>query len=483
MQWPEALRPRPGSLLWLVLHEIRLTLRSGRLGKRGKWLRAVLLLVYLSGGVLAAIALRGVPIVPRPSFLAIASAVLLTMLSFMAAQALITALRTLYEASDLDLLLSSPLPEGRVMRAKLLGLAGSVATLFLLFILPLTMPAALLGHPRLLAIAPMLGALALVGASFGLALAIALVRTLGARGARTAGQILAALLGAGVFLVSQLGSQRGRGNRIAGLIAWMRESGWGAKGWSAWPARALFGEIGPLVATTAAAAALFALASILFARHFLRGWQSGGEKSARAAKAGGGGKVRALFHASLLRAILAKEVRLLAREPELVFMIVLRLVYLAPVLFLFTRAGGSGAAAYGAAALAAVGAVAAGQLTGSVAWLTLSGEDAPDLLAVSPVDRGRLRRMKLLAALVIVAPVALIVPALIAAGDPAAALIAFAGALAAGWGAGMVELLLGKPGKRSAFAKRKQGSFLTSLLGMLVSMAAGAITGAAAYFA
>jgi ABC-2 type transport system permease protein len=38
--------------------------------------------------------------------------------------------------------------------------------------------------------------------------------------------------------------------------------------------------------------------------------------------------------------------------------------------------------------------VAAGQLGGGLAWLAVSGEDAPDLIASAPVPAGRVLRAK-----------------------------------------------------------------------------------------
>jgi ABC-2 type transport system permease protein len=416
--------------------------------------------------------------------LRIATAAIVTILSFMCAQVVIGAQRTLYEAGDLDLLLSSPLPEKRALEAKLLGLAGSVTTTFAFLLLPIVIPISILAFPRLLAIVPVLGGLALIGASIGTGLAILLVRLIGARGARATGQVLAAFLGALVFLLAQLASHRDevpRGGRMGGFIAWMRETGLGGEGWSSWPARAALGDPIALILFLAFAAALFTGTSFWFRRHFLASYQKAGERKTRRAPAGGGGPRRGLFAGGLLRRILAKEVRLLLRQPELLFMMVLRLIYLAP-LILFGLGAGGRTAAMALPGLAAVGAVAAGQLTGSIAWLTISAEDAPDLLAVSPVDPARLRRMKLLAALVIVAPIALVVPLILAGQKPAAAPIAFAGAMAAGYGAGLIELWFGKPQKRSTFARRQQGSFIVSIAGILVTMFFGVLTAAAVYF-
>jgi ABC-2 type transport system permease protein len=160
----------------------------------------------------------------------------------------------------------------------------------------------------------------------------------------------------------------------------------------------------------------------------------------------------------------------------------MRLIYLVPLVLLAWKGVGRTAGVQ-APVMAAVGAVAAGQLCGSLAWLTLSAEDAPDLLAVAPVPRMALRRRKLLAALLMALPFALIVPAFLVPRDRAAAVISLIGAAAAGWAAGSLELWLGKPGQRAAFSRRRHGSFPASLLGGLAALLIGGLTALAAYLA
>jgi ABC-2 type transport system permease protein len=477
MRWLE-----PGSLPWLALHEIRLAFRQAAGSRRRTILRLVLLTAYVGFGIFLAYGLSARPLTVSPRFLVSASAALVLLFTFMLTQGLLGGQRTLYTAGDLDLLLSSPLPEGRVLSAKLLGLAGAAATTFSILLLPVALPTALWGHPRLLAVVPMIAALAVVAAAIGIGLAIALVRSIGARGAKSVGQIVAAMLGGLIFLLSQLSSNGAiRGSRFGAVAAWMQRTGWGVEGWSAWPARALFGEIVPLFACLAVAALFFWIASTLLRTHFLRSWQSAGEHSSpRSRKTEG--RAAAVFASSLTAAVVAKELRLLKREPEILFSVLLRLIYLLPLVFFALKGTGGGAEQFRVPVLAAVGAIAAGQLCGSLAWLTLSAEEAPDLLAVSPVPRGILRRNKLLAALAMMAPFALILPLVLARGHPGAALVTFLGSLAAGWAAGLIELLFGKPGKRSTFQRRQQGSFLTSLLGLFAAVLIGGATAAAAYF-
>jgi ABC-2 type transport system permease protein len=258
----------------------------------------------------------------------------------------------------------------------------------------------------------------------------------------------------------------------------MRESGWGVSGWSAAPARALFGQALPLLGTALFALLLFALTSLLFSRHFLASYQSAGDRGSRPVRSSH--SVRTRFSRSLAGTILLKELRLLTREPGMLFMMLLRLIYLMPILVAGLSKGGG---AKTLATLGAVGVIAAGQLCGSLAWVTISAEDAPDLLGVAPVAARRLKGLKLAAALIMGLPIALIMPALLAARSPVAALIALIGSAAAGGGAGLVELLFGKPGKRSTFANRRQRSLLTSLVGIFASLVVGGLTALAIVFA
>jgi ABC-2 type transport system permease protein len=143
---------------------------------------------------------------------------------------------------------------------------------------------------------------------------------------------------------------------------------------------------------------------------------------------------------------------------------------------LFAGLSKSGGGAATLATLAGVGVIAAGQLCASLAWVTISAEDAPDLLAVAPVDGKRLKKLKLVAALVMGLPIAMIMPALIVVRSPAAAAIALIGSIVAGYAAGLVEMHFGKPAKKSAFANRRQGSLLTTLVGIFASLLIAGLT-------
>jgi ABC-2 type transport system permease protein len=197
----------PGSLAWLTLHELRGNLRATGRSKLGQVVLALVLLGYTGLGVGLGLLLADEHWQAGPLVWLMALIAAILLFTFMTTQALLASQRTLYEAGDLDLLFSAPLDPRTVVSAKLLGIAGGVMLTFSIFLLPILLPVALLGHPELLGALALLVALALTAACLGLGVTLLLARTVGPRAARTLGQILAALTGASVFLASQLLNQ------------------------------------------------------------------------------------------------------------------------------------------------------------------------------------------------------------------------------------------------------------------------------------
>lgn len=469
-------RAAPGRFLWLVLHELRVALRARARG-RGTVLAAIVLVAYFGLGLLAAVALRRVELAPGAALLTAALAATIVITSFMTTQATLASQRTLFDGGDLDLLLSAPIAPRTVVLAKLTAIAASVVLTFAALILPMVLPAALLGHPELLGVPALLVAMALVSACLGLAITLGVVRLAGPRAARTVGQIVAALLAGAIFLVSQVIAQHPSARRSGGLTVyeWFSAHHVGAGGIGALPGRAALGDPLAILALLGGALALFALAGYALDRGFLRSYQSGGVRlSPRAGRASSRAIARH-FRAGLFATMFAKEWRLLARDPALAFQIVLRLIYLAPlVLVALGRDNGPPVAP----TLAFISVVAAGQVVGSLAWIVISAEDAPDLLTVAPVTRSQAERAKLASALAMAAPIALVVPAAIAPLSPAGALVTLAFTLFGGAMAGLIELRWQKPMNRSAFLRRRSGSLLTGLLTFLVTGLAGLAAGA-----
>jgi len=270
-----------GSLIWLVLHELRVNLRA--IGKRSRttWLGIVLLLGYVAIGIAIALGLRDVPFTLQPVILDGLLAASLLALSFMITQAVLSSHRTLYESGDLDLLLSAPVGDRTVLRAKLIGIAGTIVLTYALLILPILVPIAAIGHPQLFGLVALLAALALVAACTGLGITLAIARIAGPRAARTIGQIAAALLGGGFFIVSQLASRDRPGRGRFELFEMLRDSRIGQGIIGSQPGRAAFGDPIAIVALFGGALAVFAITSTLFQAHFLASYQAAGMRLSR----------------------------------------------------------------------------------------------------------------------------------------------------------------------------------------------------------
>lgn len=468
---------RPGSFAWLARHELRLAWR-GRSKGWAAWLGLALGGLWLAGGCVIAWGLIDVaiPFTAWAGTGVLAAAVV--MLSFMTTQAILGSQQTLYERRDLDLMFTAPIGGRTVLLAKLVGIAGAIVTVYALLILPLAVPVAVLGHPGLLGVIGVLAALAMTASAIGIAITLTLAKLAGPRAARTVGQISAAVLGGAIFLISQLGrGARGRESSIERTFREFHEHGLGSTGWSGIPGHAAFGDALSLAVMLVIGIALFAGAGLVLRRLFLSGYQDATMTLSRSKPTG---KATArLFHAGLFRSVLAKEWRLLARDPALLFQMVLRLVYMAPIVLGAMQGGGR----LFAPSLAFASVLVATQLAGSLAWLTVSAEDAPDLITVAPAHKEAIDTAKLTAALLMAAPFAVIIPAILAtvAGRPIGALVTLMLTALGGALAGFIELKLGKPGQRASFAKRRRGGFVSGILGILVALLFGGTAGLAVY--
>lgn len=470
----------PGSLGWLTLHELRGTLRNAGRNRVGLVVGALFLLGYTGLGVFFGVLLAGKPFHPGAiAWLAVLTGSLLVF-TFMTTQSLLASQRTLYEAGDLDLLFSAPLDPRTVVSAKLLGIAAGVMVTFSIFLLPVLLPVAVLGHPELLGAVALLVALALTAACLGLGVTLALARIGGPRAAKTVGQILAALIGAGFFLVTQIFNQHDE-NRQSGLVLLfeaMRARGYGSGPLTSLPGRAAFGHPLAIALLLGGAILLFGLTSWGMRHVFLQSYRAGGARPASRRAARGG--IARRFHRSLFAAIFAKELRLLLRDPALIFQMLLRIIYLAPILLVAFRDGRSLPIG---PTLAFASVVVAGQLVSSLAWLAASAEDAPDLLKVAPVAKDDLDFAKLLAAMALAAPLGVLLPIAIGFQSILGALVALAFTAGCGATVGYLEVAHAQPAPRSTFQRRqKGGGVVRNLFEFFIAVILGLVAGVLVYF-
>jgi ABC-2 type transport system permease protein len=161
-----------------------------------------------------------------------------------------------------------------------------------------------------------------------------------------------------------------------------------------------------------------------------------------------------------MRALRRKEWTLLKRDPWLMSQSLMQLLYLLPpALMLWKSFDDHG---NGLVLVVPVLVMAAGQLAGGLAWLAISGEDAPDLVATAPVTPGTILRAKIEAVMGAIALVfaPFILPLAVAA--PSFALAATLGILVAAASATAVQLWFRSQAKRSHFRRRQTSSRLAT---------------------
>ncbi|MGA0600850.1 hypothetical protein ACO2Q3_09120 [Caulobacter sp. KR2-114] len=464
---------RPGSTLWLLAAEMRLGLRDslGRIGRtRAIVLTVAALVLVFALGLPAGVALRrtGIPVVPLS--IVVGDIICAVVFTLMLSQTLSAATLALYGRGDLDLLFSSPIAPRKVLAVRFAAIAANVFAAFAMLAVPLMLPIALLGHWRWLGALLVLADLALAASACGLLLATALFGLLGPRRTRTVAQVLAALVGAAFFLASQAHSLLGGARSSSLWLSIARAVGDGRlilPPGASWPLRAMLGEPGPLAGMTAGGAALFLGASQWLGGRFARNAAaaSGIDLAGKTRRSRDRGRP---FAQGALAATFRKELRLLWRDAALLSQVFLRVLYLLPLAFLLLRQA-HGQMTYALPAGAAALAMMTGQVSGSLAWVTVSAEDAPELLAASPTPVGLLLRAKLAAALT---PVAVMLAAplvVLIALSPQTGVVAAAGCAGCAVASALINAWYNKPARRTDFRRRRSGSLVAGIAQLLVT--------------
>ncbi|MDX2234027.1 MAG: hypothetical protein NW200_05975 [Hyphomonadaceae bacterium] len=481
-------RPRGrllGGFVFLLAHEIRLAFRWRHDSQRWGRLAVLALMAALlfGGGWMLASVLA--PVSPDPSstpVLALTSIALLFIATLMLGHALIAATEAVYTRGDLDLLLSSPVSPLTVLVVRALGVAVRVATVYVALGSGVLLSLAIMGAWRWLSIGPALVGLSLLATAAGLTLAMALFATIGPRATRVAAQVLGALIGASLVLAFQLPNlDRGanRGAAYEDLFRRISTLDWPAEHPLFLPARALLGDGDALVAWSGACILAFAFATVSFSRRFTA--DAAAVLSLGPKKRPDTGKVRP-FRGGVTMALLIKEWRLLGRDPVLLSQILLQLIYMIPLGVMWAR-NASGGDAINPAFLGLMGgavAAIAASLASSLAWITVSAEDAPDLIAAAPLDRRQVDRGKLVAAALPVAVLCAVAAGFVARTSWEAAFWIVAGGSIAAFSAGLIGIWHQEPGSRKDFRRRPRASWTAQLGQSFVGVGWAGATGLAA---
>jgi ABC-2 type transport system permease protein len=478
----------PASLAFLARHEFRLAFREWwsmlTAGKRRR-ARVVAAAMVLLATVMHVVAYSVVakfaqldPEADRATLVVVTGCTLLAW-SLMMSQAMESVTRAFYARSDLDLILSSPVAARRVFAVRIAAMAASTIAMATLLAAPFINILAVSGGPRWLSAYGVVIAVGAAAAALSVALTVALFRTIGPRRTRLAAQIVAAVVGATFVIGLQVAAILTYGTLsyltflksdiLVALVPAIDSAVW-------WPARAILGDLAALATVCAGGIALLAAAIAVFSARF-------GEHAIAAAGVTSGGVScrggpRGFCRNSPRSALRQKEWALLRRDPWLASQTLMQLLYLLPPALLLWRAFGS--RADDLVLLVPVLVMAAGQLAGGLAWLAISGEDAPDLVSSAPIPARWIVRAKIEAVSGGVALVFAPFVIALALASPRDALAAAVGITISTWAATLIQLWFRTQAKRKHFRRRQTSSRVATFAEAFSSIAWAATAGLAA---
>jgi len=483
------------SLAWFARHEARLSWRdamammtAGRTGREKQvaiWLIAFVIGVH---GVAYLLIRNFVPeaiVADRTSLIGVTATILLSG-SAMLSQAMESVTRTFYSRSDLELILSAPVRADKLFAVRIAAMALSASFMSVLLMGPFIDVMIWRDGWRWLGAYGVLLSLSLISSGLAVIMTIKLFQAIGPRRTRIAAQIVAAIVG-GVFVIGlQIAAMFSSGtlSRLAFLQSdTVLDYAPAEDSLFWWPARAVLGNGLALAAVLAVSAAIFLAITLRYAPRFAA-LVLAASSTARLSPTIQAGSDRFRV-ATPVGALRRKERILLLRDPWLISQTLMQLLYLSPpALLLWHNYGQAG----GAVVLVPVLIMAAGQLAGGLAWLTISGEDAPDLVLSAPVKPMHLLRAKAEAVMQCIALIFVVFVAALAFASPYQALVATVGIAAASLSSIGIQLWFRSQARRSQFRRRHTSSRIATLAEALISItwaAAGgiAISGSASWLA
>jgi ABC-2 type transport system permease protein len=483
----------PGSILWLARHQIRLTWRLGRLGKKmPSWLKPVFSILFVA--LLSFSMGYGVAKTfenaagDYTQLSSLAGAVILTLMISGISMNLMGSFMTITEKGDLDLLLSSPIPPHRLVAARLISSAWRGFCIYAGF-------ATIFFGASIVMISPMFASIYVVVAGFAIldaALTYMIARQallwFGLRNGRRATITLGAI-GVMIGLVGyQMVSSTGSLGRLGAdaddpkadlvqlhdlIVSLTSNFSWlGGTILGDW-----LGALAFLVAGAVVSALVLNFAGKRYGQDvaFLNGQNDHAVHRVRKANA-------RQFRRPALLMVFRKEWLSLTRDPLFMSQLIVPLFTMVPFLgFVWnavTHPEDQGEAVpFMGAMFAAITVFNVTMLTSSLAWLTASVEEARDLLQASPLDPKIILQGKILAASGPAILELLLVSALVAWAWPVAAITILIMGTATCAGACVIEFSRPRPTKRPKMTQRPDRSLVTVLfglgLGILWACAAG----------
>jgi ABC-2 type transport system permease protein len=478
----------PGTLRWFAAHEFRLAWRDFRsmlTAGRQRRTRTIAIALLIVAACMHFVAYRmlggfawidGDP--EKGTLIAVTVAAILAW-SMMLSQSLESVTRAFYTRADLDLILSSPTPARRIFVVRIAALGASAVFTALAIAAPFINVMVYGGGARWLG--GYVAAIAMGAAAAALAVTMTAVmfRLIGPRRTRLTAQIIAATIGAAFVISLQAGAIFSFGTisqfTLMRSVEFLRLApDIDSVVW--WPARAILGEPWALAAALAASILALGIAIAVFSHRFAADARAAvnAEMPTRRRQLRAGG----FRQTSRTRALRMKEWTLLRRDPWLVSQTMMQLLYLLPPALLLWHNFGNREGTL--LLLVPVLVMAAGQLAGGLAWLAVSGEDAPDLIASAPVAARDVVRAKIEA---VIGAVGIVFSPLIivfAAASFRDAAVSVVGIVVAAGAATAIQLWFRAQAKRSHFRRRQTSSRLATFSEALSSIGWAATAGLAA---
>jgi len=474
----------PGTIAWFAHHEFRLAWRDFvAMMTAGRRARMLIVVLAVFAAVMHAVAFAVVArfagmAEPDKTALVVITGAMVLAFSLMLSQAMESTTRAFYARSDLDLLLSSPSPAQRIFAVRILAIAAGVMAMATLIAAPFIDVLAVADGARWLCAYAAMAAVGAAAAAVATLATTVLFAAIGAKRTRLVAQIVAAVIGAGFVIALQFAAIMSTGtlSRLAVLasepfVAIAPDPA--SAVW--WPARAVFGDAGALAVLLGASLVLLGAAIAFTAPRFA----GCAREAAGLADPAVRQRRRVDFRASSPQAMLRrKEWTLLRRDPWLASQTLMQLLYLLPPAFFLWRSFGDRSGA--AVLLVPVFVMAAGQLAGGLAWLAISGEDAPDLIATAPLAPGRILRAKIEAVMGAVAIVFAPLMLALAPASPYAAFVGAVGIAVAAASASAIQLGFRAQARRSQFRRRQTSSRFATFAEAFVSIGWAGTAGLAA---
>ena len=476
------------TLTWFARHELTLAWRDWAAmmaGGRTTRERAVTIGTLVFIGLLHWLAYAILKPVMTPEMMAskkalvMITAVVGLMFSMMLSQAIEQVTRAFYARADLDLILSSPASSRHLFAIRIASIALASTLMTGLLTAPVINMAAYLNGSHWLAAYGLVAALNLTATGFAVIGAVALLKAVGPKRTRFIAQVIAAVVGAALLIGLQVAAIVLCGNlsrfdvlKSDTLITASPDPS--SLFWL--PAHALLGDKMAMFALMLAGAAFLTAVIATYAGQF----------SSHAIAAVGvsehtearGRKARPFRHRNTTQALRSKEWTLLLRDPWLASQTLMQILYLIPPALLLWRDMGADTQVH--VILAPVLVMAFGQLSGGLAWLAISGEDAPDLVATAPLPHRALIRAKNEAVLMAVAAIATPMLAGLAIVSAWGASVTALGIAAASVSAIAIQMWFRVVANRSQFRRRQTASRTSTFAEAFSSIHWAAATGFAA---